>query len=99
MAEPFASGNWTVKEGRQDEFEDRWLDFLQWTRKEHPGLVVARLISDDNNSQHYISMAEWESNDARKAWQNSDGFAQRFGACRALCDSFTGGSFSLAAMV
>ena len=39
MDELFASGDWHVTAGSEDEFVQRWTEFLEWTRAEHPGLV------------------------------------------------------------
>ena len=32
----YASGNWLVTSGSEDEFVSRWTDFLQWTREDLP---------------------------------------------------------------
>lgn len=93
MAEHFASGNWQVKKGNEDEFVKRWKDWLQWTRNTQKSLVGASLIRDVRDPSHFISFAEWEDAAARDAWKNDSGFPARFAACRSLCEDFYGGDY------
>ena len=93
MADLFASGNWHVMQGREDEFIERWTVFLRWTRSTQPALIEARLIRNEGDPGHYISFAQWADAPARNAWKNSEGFMERFSACRALCDDFQGGDY------
>ena len=99
MAEHYASGNWHVQEGKEDEFITRWTEFLEWTRKDHPALESARLIRDAGDLRHFISFAMWKDPDARAAWKESSGFAQRMGACRQLCDEFYGSDYESAVVI
>lgn len=96
MGEPFASGNWHVKEGKEQEFVERWREWLEWTRETHPALKYANLIQDESDPGHFISFAHWEDADSRNAWKQSDEFAQKFGAVRSLCEDFFGGDFERA---
>lgn len=94
-----ASGQWTVREGFADEFVARWREFLGWTREEHPGLDTATLIRSQSSPNSFISVASWNSAEARSDWKASDGFQERFGACRELCDDFTGGDHDRVATI
>ena len=89
MADYYASGNWHVKQGKEKEFVERWTEFLQWTRKDHSALQSATLIQDAEDKNHFVSISEWESADARAAWKQSPEFAQKFQAARELCDEMT----------
>lgn len=93
MGDAFASGNWHVKDGKEDEFIDRWHEFLGWTQETHPALIAASLIRDLSDPGHFLSYAEWSDEDARRSWKETEGFAERFGACRALCDDFYGSDY------
>ncbi len=99
MAEYYASGNWHVKEGEEQEFVERWTGFLQWTRKDHPALEAASLIRDQGDPRHFLSFASWEDPEARAAWKQSPEFAERFGACRELCDDFYGSDYERAVVI
>lgn len=89
MADFYASGNWHVAKGKEKEFVERWTEFLQWTRKDHPGLQNAMLLQDAEDKSHFVSASEWDSADAREAWKKSPQFAEKFGAARALCDEMS----------
>lgn len=83
---PFASATWTVADGNADAFVKRWTAFLTWTKAEAAGLVGAHLLHDTNDPSHFVSVAQWESAEARQTWRALPAFAEHFAACRALCD-------------
>lgn len=89
MSDHYASGNWHVKAGKEKEFVERWTEFLQWTRKDHPAMQRATLIQDAEDKNHFVSTSEWDSVDARAAWKKSPEFAKKFQAARELCDEMT----------
>lgn len=93
MADRFASGSWHVTQGKEEEFVERWTDFLRWTRKTQPALVTAGLIRDERDPRHFISFAEWEHPEARDAWKANREFGEQLAACRALCDTFRGSDY------
>ncbi len=95
--EAYASGDWQVRDGEEQEFVARWSDLLGWTRDNHPALKFATLIRAEGDSGRFVSFAEFETPEARHAWKNSEGFIERAAACRELCDEFQGGDFTLAA--
>lgn len=99
MAEHYASGTWQVKPGLEQDFVQRWTEFLQWTRKDHPTMLVATLLQDRTVPGHFVSFAEWTDEQSRAAWKNSPEFAVRFAACRALCEHMTGSDYDRAASV
>lgn len=99
MAENYASGTWQVKAGREPEFVQRWTEFLQWTRKDHPAMLVATLLRDRTLPGHFVSFAEWTDELSRDAWKQSPEFAARIAACRALCEDMTGSDYDRAATV
>jgi len=89
MADAYASGNWHVKKGKEKEFVERWTDFLQWTRKDHPAMQRATLIQDLGDKNHFVSTSEWDNAEARTAWKQSPEFAKKFQAARELCDDMS----------
>ncbi|TCO51192.1 quinol monooxygenase YgiN [Kribbella antiqua] len=94
MAEHYASGNWHVKPGQEQEFVERWTEFLQWTRKDHPAMLTATLLRDENTPGHYVSIAEWADAQSRTTWKQSPNFATHFTACQSLCDHMTGSDYT-----
>lgn len=94
MGDLFASGNWHVRAGQEEEFVQRWKAFLGWTREAHPSMERATLIRDAGNAGHFLSFAEWADPAGRNAWREDPGFMEHFSACRELCDDFQGGDFN-----
>jgi quinol monooxygenase YgiN len=99
MAEHYASGVWQVKEGKDEEFVERWKEFLQWSRANHPSMVVANLLRDRGTTGHYLSFSEWSDAASRDAWKQDPGFKTHIGACVALCENMHGADYDLAATV
>jgi heme-degrading monooxygenase HmoA len=93
MGEVYASGNWHVMKGKEDEFIERWTEFLQAARKSEPGLVSASLIQETTDPSHFISESEWADEASREGWKKSAEFAKTLGAARALCDDFYSGDY------
>jgi heme-degrading monooxygenase HmoA len=82
----YSSGNWWVTAGREDEFVARWTEFMQWTRDTSGGLEHARLMRDDRDPSHFLSVALWRDDETRSAWQQDPKFQDMIGACIKLCD-------------
>jgi heme-degrading monooxygenase HmoA len=82
----YSSGNWFVTAGQEEEFVARWTEFLQWTRDTSDGLREARLMRDDGNPSHFVSVAHWRDAQSRSAWQQQPRFQDMIGACIKLCD-------------
>ena len=93
MAQHYASGTWMVKEGCEEQFVQRWTELIQWSRKNHPSMLVANLLHDRGVPQHFVSFAEWADADARAAWKAAPGFAERMSACVALCEHMKGADY------
>jgi quinol monooxygenase YgiN len=99
MNTPYASGNWIVGAGSEKEFVKLWTEFLEWTRTAFAECRSAHLIQDAANPRHFISFASWDSLEALGRWRSKPEFAEKMGACRALCEDFRGGDYGLAAAV
>ena len=95
----YASGDWVVAEGKEEEFLQRWTEFLQWTKAEAPGLIEAHLLRDEEDPRHFLSLSEWSDEGTRDAWRSNAGFRQRLDAARNLCDGFTNSDYELATEV
>lgn len=97
MAKHYASGNWTVTAGREQEFIDRWLEFTGWTKANVAGALEFVLIRDVDDPRHFVSFGTWIDPDLRAAWKDGQGFAERFARCRELCEAFSGSDYTLVA--
>lgn len=95
----FASGDWVVAEGKEDEFLQRWTEFLQWTKSEAPGMIEAHLLRDEQNPLHFLSLSEWSDEGSRNTWRAHPDFRSHLEAVRSLCDTFANSDYELATEV
>ena len=93
----YASGNWHVRTGSEDEVIARWQAFITESAKTAPGFGSARLLRDGDDPRHFLSFSDWADAASRDAWKSSPGFAKGLAACRELCDDFVGSDYSQAA--
>jgi heme-degrading monooxygenase HmoA len=89
----YASGTWQVTPGCEEQFVQRWTEFLTWSRGTFPALIQAHLLRDKATPRHFVSFAEWTNPEDRTAWKESPGFEARFMACRALCEAMSGSDY------
>lgn len=99
MAAEYASGNWVVKEGSEDEFIARWHTWLSESTTAIEGFGAARLMRDAEDPRHFLSYSDWADGAARDAWKSSPAFATGLASCRELCDEFRGADYSEAASI
>lgn len=97
MSQHYASGDWTVKEGKEEEFVTRWAAFAAWSKETSTGLETIVLIRDVDDPRHFVSYSIWDAAASRDEWKGRSGFAERLKACVELCDEFHGGDYRLAA--
>jgi len=93
MNNDYASGTWYVKEGKEDEFVQRWREFLTWSRSTHPSMTSASLLQDRSVPRHFVSISEWSDAGSRAAWKDTPEFRQLFGECVALCENAKGADY------
>ena len=94
MSERFwASGHWQVKEGEAEQFIQQWREWLSRSSENVAGFHHARLLRALNSAQHFTSISEWDTAEARDAWKASPAFREGFEASKALCDEFVGGDY------
>jgi|SRR5262245_6507926 len=96
-SEKWASGQWIVKAGSEDEFVERWRAWLSWTKDNCAGLRSATLIRAEDGGQRFISFSDWDDASTRAAWEGSDEFREKMGAVRELCEDVQSGNYELAA--
>ena len=83
---------WTVKEGREHDFERAWEALGQWTVEE--GLAThGTLVRDRTNPQRYVSFAPWASAEHVERWRGSAGYQKHMDAIMPLLESFEPGTY------
>jgi heme-degrading monooxygenase HmoA len=87
VGQPYTSGSWTVRDGSQDEFVERWIKFVR-TAADDSGAQSFTLIQDREGPRQFVSFGAWRDWDSVDAWRGSAVFAEHMRACRELCDNF-----------
>jgi heme-degrading monooxygenase HmoA len=93
-SDSYASGDWRVRDGSEDDFVARWTEFLEWTRDNADGLLEATLIRHRAEPYRFVSFARWADDASQDAWRELPEFPQKFGACRELCEDVKAGAFT-----
>jgi heme-degrading monooxygenase HmoA len=88
LSQPYTSGTWTVKPGREEEFIAAWQELADWTWREIPGTGWAKLLRDRESPNRFVSFGPWESLEAIESWRGHDGFGERVGPLRELLEAF-----------
>jgi quinol monooxygenase YgiN len=91
----FSTTDWRLKESGHDAFVGRWTSWLTWTRETQPGLVWARLVADEADPLHLVSVGEWTDSDARQKWADDPLFVEFWLACLELCDDMQSHAFEV----
>jgi heme-degrading monooxygenase HmoA len=92
--EHYASGNWRVKEGSEQEFIARWRAWITASTAIVKGFDSAKLLQDSDDARRFLSFSHWDAGESRDKWKTSPEFAGGLAACRELCDDFQGADFS-----
>lgn len=95
--EHYASGNWHVKAGSENEFIARWQTFITESAKTAEGFGSARLLRDGDDPRRFLSFSDWADAATREAWKSSPAFEKGLAACLELCDEFVGSDYAQAA--
>lgn len=88
MGQLYTSGDWTVKEGLEQDFIEAWEEMASRTAEKAPGSEWVLLARDVDNPRRFRSIGPWEDAEAIEAWRESDGFKERVGKLRELLEMF-----------
>jgi heme-degrading monooxygenase HmoA len=87
MGTPFTHTTWQVKAGREDEFVERWLEWVKWSHRQ--GLrAQARLLRDVENPSTFVSFGPWETVAAVRTWRGEPEYHQRVARLQELVERF-----------
>ena len=93
--QPYTSGDWLVKEGKEQEFVAAWNAFTSWSIKQESSVATFTLIRKADDPRHYVSFAAWKDEAALKSWMSRPDFAQLYAQARDLCDTVVSGVYLL----
>jgi heme-degrading monooxygenase HmoA len=97
MGQPYTHGIWTVTPGREEQFVAAWTELAEWTGRDVPGSIWAKLLRDSSAPNRFISFGPWESLDAIEGWRALAGWQQRVQRLRELLDGFEPSTLDLVA--
>ncbi len=87
MSAPYTHTNWVVKQGREDDFVERWSEWAEWSRRN--GLAArAMLLRDVDNPERFVSFGPWESIQAVRNWRALAGYQERVAKLREVVEQF-----------
>jgi heme-degrading monooxygenase HmoA len=83
----YTQTTWRVKEGREEDFLERWRDWAEWSRR-HGFADAALLLRDTEAERTYISYGRWADRGAVQSWRQMAGYQQRLSALSEVLDGF-----------
>ena len=86
MGQPYSSGVWIAKPGREAEFAAAWQEFAEWSLAEIKPDGWAKLLRDRDQANRFVSFGPWDSLEQIEAWRSHPGFAERVGRIRELIE-------------
>jgi quinol monooxygenase YgiN len=82
----YTSGDWRVKQGREQEFVTAWSELAEWSTTKFGPDGWGRLFQDKDDPTFFRSLGQWPDESVVKEWRASDGFAQRLSKIRELVE-------------
>ncbi len=99
MGQPYTSGTWMAKPGKEDEFVAAWRAMAEWTAENVAGARRGTLLRDVSDPRRFLSFGPWESHEAIDAWRALPEFQDGVAKMRELLEDFTPGTFEVIAEV
>ncbi len=90
-------GEWEVRAGSEEEFVQRWNNFIEWSLENAPGAGSFVLVRSTEDPTKFISLGSWESQEARQAWREMPRHQELLDQRLELCEEFDSHPYTLAA--
>ena len=75
----WATGEWHIEPGREDEFMAAWVDLVAWSKGAFPGRQALLLRSREEPGV-FLSVASWPNDDQWAGWREVPGVEERIDA-------------------
>ena len=83
----FTHTTWRVKPGREEDFIDRWHEWIDWSHRQ--GLRErAILLRDLETRNTFLSYGPWENVAAVSSWRSLPGYQERVELLRETVETF-----------
>lgn len=100
MEELYLLGEWSAKEGREEEFVAAWHELARWMESNVDGASWAKLLRDREDPRRFMSVGSpWRDDDAVAAWRERPEFRSRFATIQEVVSSFVPHTMHVAAEV
>ena len=70
-------------------------DVLEMDTGTQEGFERARLVADEANPHHFLSVGEWRDSTARQAWADEPRFLELFMPCLEACDDVQSSQYAV----
>lgn len=87
MTATYTHTTWHVKPGHEDEFVQRWREWIEWSHLQGLG-PAARLLRDVERPSTFISFGPWLSRDAVRNWRAEAGYHERVARMQEVLETF-----------
>ena len=96
METTYTHTTWHVQPGREEEFVERWREWVGWSRRE--GFEAqALLLRDLESPQTFVSFGPWESVAAVRNWRTRPGYEECVARLSEVVKSFEPRTLEIAA--
>jgi heme-degrading monooxygenase HmoA len=96
MEMTYTHTTWQVQLGREEEFVERWREWVGWSRREGFN-AQALLLRDLDRPQTFVSFGPWESVAAVRKWRTLPGYEERVARLSEVVESFEPHTLEIAA--
>mgnify|MGYP002410134675 CR=1 FL=1 len=82
-------GDWLIKEGREQEFQDVWTDFAQWTLEQKFADRAIELYQDVAEPRRFYALWDCGSDRSIEDWTRQTRYKEFVMRMRAFCERCT----------
>ena len=87
MSQAYTLTVWQVKPGLEDDFVQRWSEWIEWSHRQ--GLQAhARLLRDVDTPGKFVSFGPWETLQAVRSWRALEGYQERVARLQEVLQNF-----------
>ena len=96
MSTTYTTGTWRPRAGKEREFVEAWAAFAGWAST-MPGCGTLQLARDLGDGGRFVSLGDWQSLEAVRAWKSSSEFKERIAQVLQHVDEFKPSELALVA--
>jgi quinol monooxygenase YgiN len=82
----YATGIWSVKQGKEEEFLKTWTDLAHWTKANEMCSIGVVLLQDLEQKNLFMSFGPWKTSACVQEWRQQPEFKAAFIKLKDLCD-------------